>query len=266
MITSPQGKAAIKREEGTREFAYPDPVSPLAKAYPRERWGFAPARDILHHLPASAAGLSGTPWTAGIGQTNGVTIDTRMGAEDAGRDLDRSLMRYEALVEQACTVEPTQGQFDALVCLAWNCEVAVAPKSSIIRAHNRRDWPAAAAAFSLYSNAGGKPNTSLAARRRREAAIYLDASPTESPMADLSPQTVDAEKPMTSSKINLAQAGTGAIAAVGAVSEALNAVGQLKEGVAGLGTWLVPLACIAVVALCAFTIYQRWDLRRRGIV
>lgn len=41
---------------------------------------------------------------------------------------------------------------------------------------------------------------------------------------------------------------------------------QLKEGVSSLGTWLVPMACIAVVILCGFTIWQRLDLRKRGIV
>ena len=104
------------------------------------------------------------------------------------------------------------------------------------------------------------------ARRKREAAAYLQASPTDSLMSDLSPQTVDGEKPMLHSKINMAQAGTGAIASLGAINEGLNAITQLKDGVAELGTWLVPLACIAVVILCGFTIWQRYDLRRRGIV
>lgn len=266
MNTSPEGKAAIRREEGVREYAYPDPASDLAKAYPRERWGFVPARDILHHLPASAQSLKAEPWTVGIGQTRAVTIDTHMTVEEADRDLDRSLMRYEAIVDSSCTREPTQGQFEALTSLAWNCPAAVEPKSSIIKAHNRGDWQAAAAAFSLYANAKGKPNASLMARRKREAAAYLEASPTDSLMSDLSPQTVDGERPMSRSKINLAQAGTCAIAGVGAINEVLNAVTQLKEGVSSLGTWLVPMACIAVVILCGFTIWQRLDLRKRGIV
>ena len=266
MNTSQIGKIDIKREEGFRAFAYPDPASDLAKAYPRERWGLSPARDILHHLPAAAQGLKAEPWTVGIGQTRAVTIDTVMSPEEADRDLDRSLMRYEAMVDQACTREPTQGAFDALVSLAWNCPAAVEPKSSIIKAHNRGDYPAAARAFELYANAKGKPNAALLARRKREAAAYLQACPTDSLMTDLSPQTVDGEKPMSHSKINLAQAGTGAIASLGAINEGLNAISQLKDGVAGLGTWLVPLACVAVVILCGFTIWQRYDLRKRGIV
>lgn len=269
MKTSTAGAAALKSREGLRAFAYPDPESALAKATPRASWGRMPARVIMRSLPAKVQELSASPWTVGYGQTWGVTIDTEMDEDAAERDLALHLTHYEDLVNAACTRKPTQGQFDALVSLAWNVEVAVSPKSSIIKAHNRGDWPAAARAFELYCKSGGREVPALLVRRKAEGADYLAASPVhqeDTTMADLSPQAVDAEKPMAASKINIAQAGAGAIASIGAVTEVLNAVGQLKEGVAGLGAWLLPAACIAVVALCVYTIWERMGLRKRGIV
>lgn len=257
----------MKRSEAFREFAYPDPDSPLARANQRLRWGFVPAGALLDDLPAAVANLSGKPWTVGYGQTNGVTPAARMTLAEAEADLDRSLLRYEALVATACTLEPTQGQFDALVQLAWNCEAALNPvKSSIVKAHNRGDFAAAAKAFELYCKSNGKENAALLARRKREGADYLAASVAVADEGAVSPQVVDAERPLTRSKINLAQAGTAAIATVTGASEALRTVGDFKESVAGLGDWFVPLACLAVVGLCAFTIWQRWDMRRRGVV
>ena len=268
MRTSEEGRNKLKKREGLRLFSYPDPVSKLAKAFPRAPWGKMPARKILESIAPDKRNLSAVPWTIGYGQTKDITIDSVMTLEEAEDDLSRHLVRYENLVLSACTVVPTQEQFDALVSLAWNCEIAVGKASSIIKAHNRSDWESAARAFELYCKSGGRVEPALLKRRKDEAFDYLAGSPvaTSVSLADLAPQTVDVEKPMLSSKINIAQIGTGAIAGIGGVNEALNAVTQFKEGVAGLGTWLVPMACIAIVVLCGFTIWQRYDLRKRGIV
>jgi GH24 family phage-related lysozyme (muramidase) len=267
---SPVGRNKLKGSESFREFAYPDPYSPLALATKRQRWGFVAAAVILAGLPADVAALSGKPWTCGYGQTNGVTLGTRMTLAEAEADLDSSLLRYEALVDKACTLEPTQGQFDALVQLAWNCEAALNPaKSTVVKAHNRGDFAAAAKAFELYCKSNGKDSAALLARRKREGADYLAGSeldPVGEALPLVSPQVVDAERPLTRSKINLAQAGTAAIATVTGASEVLKTVGDFKDSVAGLGEWFVPMACLAVVGLCGFTIWQRWDMRRRGVV
>ena len=49
------GIQLIKKSEGFREFAYPDPASDLARAVRarklKVRWGFQPARDIIAALP-----------------------------------------------------------------------------------------------------------------------------------------------------------------------------------------------------------------------
>lgn len=269
MKTSEKGRSLIKKVEALRCFAYPDPMSPLALATRGKRWGFKPAQEILDTLPATVSTLDGAPWTVGYGQTKGVTKHSVMSAAQAENDLITSLGRYERMVSMSCTRIPTQNQFDALVCLAWNCEVAVSKNSSIIKAHNRGDYQAASQAFVLYNKSRGKPEPALTLRRREEATLYMtpdDSDEMPEPMDEVSPQVVDVPKPLTSSKINLAQAGTATIATVTGATEVLKTVGDFQESVQAIGPWLVPIACLAVVGLCLFTIWQRYDLRKRGVV
>lgn len=269
MRTSEKGRDALRGFEGMRVFAYPDPRSALANATPGKRWGFKLAQEILDSLPASVSTLDGKPWTVGYGQTQGVTKDTVMSVGQANANLAESLPRYERLVSMSCTRIPTQNQFDALVCIAWNVEAAVSKDSSIIKAHNRGDTASAAKAFDLYCKSKGKVDEALLDRRRKEAAIYLTPDDVGGPvdaMAGVSPQAVDVPKSLAKSKINIAQATTAGIATITGATEALKAVGEFKDSVATLGQWMVPLACLAVVVLCGFTIWQRYDLRQRGVV
>lgn len=269
MRASEKGRDLIREAEALRVFAYPDPESPLAKATPGKRWGFRLAQEILDTLAPEKVSLDGSPWTVGYGQTKNVTKDSVMSAGQADADLVSSLGRYERLVSMSCTRIPTQNQFDALVCLAWNCEVAVSKTSSIIKAHNRGDFAAAAKAFTLYNKSRGKVVEGLTSRRRKESMLYLtpdDEGQPIDPMTLVSAQAVDAPKTLMASKINIAQASTATIATLTGANEALKTVGDFKESVTGLGEWLVPIACVAVVALCLFTIWQRYDLRKRGVV
>lgn len=71
-----QTLADLMRHEGFREYAYPDPESPLYKRHKKERWGFVPADIILARLGEKAS--DGAPWTVGFGFTKGVTPTTRM--------------------------------------------------------------------------------------------------------------------------------------------------------------------------------------------
>lgn len=105
--------------------------------------------------------------------------------------------------------------------------------------------------------------------RAAEAALYLTSVPDDvSDAAEVQgmPQKVDAPVSMAGSKINLAQAGTATIATVTGATEVLKTVGDFQESLQAIGPWLVPIACVAVVALCLFTIWQRYDLRKRGVV
>lgn len=265
MRLSEQGFEELKKSEAYRKYAYPDVASPLFKAYPKKPWGFKPVAEILRTLPDSARKLDGTPYTVGYGQTVGVTPESQMTLAEAEDNLRAKIRKYELAVESSCTVEPTQGQFDALVQIAWNVMAAVSKDSSIIKAHNRRDWLSASRAFDLYNKARGKEDKGLTLRRKREGAAYLAASPvTEVEDITVPPQTVDAEKPMTKSEINIASVAAGGTAAVTAVTETVNAINAFKAGITTLSNWTIPVLLVAVVGLCIYIVVQRNTQRKQG--
>lgn len=87
-----QALADLVRHEGFREWAYPDPLSFLAKRYKKEQWGFVPASTILAKLGETPQ--KGGPWTVGIGFTKGVTFQTRMSKEFAMRKLEQEVLEH----------------------------------------------------------------------------------------------------------------------------------------------------------------------------
>ncbi len=82
----------LKRDEGFRSFAYPDPLSLLARRYRSFRWGFVPARELLARI--SEGPEHGHPWTVGYGFTTGVTPDSRISEPQASRKLDEKMPHY----------------------------------------------------------------------------------------------------------------------------------------------------------------------------
>lgn len=89
-----QGVADEERHEGFRQYAYPDPLSELARKYParKYKWGYRPARMILAEIGEPAS--KGTPWTCGIGFTKGVTPDTQMTLEFARKRLATEVVEH----------------------------------------------------------------------------------------------------------------------------------------------------------------------------
>lgn len=247
MKTSPKGLSLIKEFEGFRGKAYLCPA--------------------------------GVP-TIGYGSTKGVTMDdVRRGRTitkaQAEKLLIEQLEEYERGVEAACKVEPNQNQFDALVSFAYNVGVAAMRGSSVIKAHNRGDFNAAARAFGLWTKArvNGKLTElpGLVRRRAAEAALYLE--PTAEKVVDEPivqeaaidmPQAVEPEKPMTQSHINRASVIAGGTAAAATVAETLGTANSIKAGVQGLGDWLVPLLLVVVVALCGYIVWERYQQRKGG--
>jgi lysozyme len=227
MIISPDGLAQLKQFEGCRLKAYQDIV-----------------------------GI----WTIGYGFTDGIhegMIITQAQAENML--LDR-LVPYEQAVQDACTVTPTQAQFDACVCLAWNIGISAFQKSSVLKFHNQGKFKEAANAFGLWNKAGGKVVAGLVRRRSAESALYLE---DYGPASDM-PQKVDVPVSMAKSGINLAQATAGITASLAAVQPIIDAINAFKSGVDGLGQWAVPAVLIGIVGLCGYTIWQRVQLRNRG--
>lgn len=164
MKTSRDGIELIKRWEGCRLKAYPDPAT------------------------------NGEPYTIGYGLTSaagivpvvkGMTI-TQQQADDY---LVQSLVKYEAAVMKALTRSPSQPQFDAMTSLCYNIGPGSFAKSSVVKKFNKGDIPGAADAFLLWNKAGGKVMQGLVNRREAERAMFLRAAPVapEKPVEPVAP-------------------------------------------------------------------------------
>jgi len=265
--------------EQYREFAYPDPASPLARATKgmKLRWGYRPAREIIAELDEGVRHLHGNPWTCGIGRTRGVTVDTRMSKAEAWTDMRGELDMVARQVLDVCTLQPNENELAAMTSLAYNIGIgrdlpggpAGFRTSTVLRAHNRGDKHAAARAFGLWNKAKGQVMAGLERRRKAESALYLTPvhslqvieEPEDEP--DM-PQTVDAERPMTQSSINRSAVVAGGTAAVATVAETARTVADVKYSAMALGDWLVPILLVVVVALCGFILYERIKVRRDG--
>lgn len=95
-----QMKKDLERHEGFRAYAYPDPLSPLAKKYKGLQWGFKPARELLI-LVKDMGEEDGRPWTVGFGDTHGVTPDSTRTREQAERRLEQHIIEGEAALAAA---------------------------------------------------------------------------------------------------------------------------------------------------------------------
>ena len=262
------GMQLIKKSEGFREFAYPDPASPLALATPqfRHRWGREPASVLLALLPEKISKLSAAPWTCGYGETKGVGPDDFWTEAEASARLEVRYKEFEDSVLRACTTKPNANQLAAMTSLCYNIGTAGFSRSTVLKAHNRGDYQAAARAFALWNKSGGKVYAGLTRRRAKEAALYLTPVPDDvsDPIAPEMPQRIDPESRMTESPINRAGVVAGGTAAVATVAETARTVADVKYSTQALGDWLVPVLLIVVVVLCGYVVWTRVKQRREG--
>lgn len=113
----------LREDEQYREFAYPDPLSKLAKKV-RARWGFIPARTV--ELPGGLTVDDGKPWTVGYGYTHGVTPDTRFSKEMAEHKLRE---RVQDGVKACMVLVPNfKDQPDAIKTVLVNMEYQLGSK------------------------------------------------------------------------------------------------------------------------------------------
>jgi lysozyme len=277
MKSSPELIAKVKKHEAFREWAYPDPASPLARECRRRgfklRWGFEPAKNIIDKLPDDLRALHGNPWTVGYGETKGVTFEDRWSKDEAHRRLLARLQEFENQVLSVCTVEPNPHECAALTSLTYNIGLGGLKKSSVLKAHNRGDKQAAARAFGLWNKAGKPPQPmeGLTRRRADEAALYLkpwtDLTDDEELVAESTDpisQVVEPERPMTQSNINRASVVAGGTAAVATAAETLSTVNHVKDGVEGLDAWLVPILLVVAIGAIGWAVYERYRQRKEG--
>lgn len=139
---SQTGLSLIKRFESLRLAAYDD-----GKGTWTIGWG--------HTGPEAARGIT---WTQ----------------EFADRIFASDLRRFEISVENSLTHAATQGQFDAMVSLAFNIGEDAFKKSTVLRRFNQGDRPGAAEAFIMWDDEGMPTHEGLELRRAAE--IYRFAS------------------------------------------------------------------------------------------
>lgn len=139
---SAAGLALIKQYEGCKLTAYPDP------------------------------GTGGAPWTIGYGHT-GPEVKKGLTITQAQADayLAADVAQFEMAVRGLCPVT-TQGQFDALVSLAFNIGSGALSSSTLRKKHFAGDYAGAAAEFPKWRFAGGKELPGLVKRRGAERALY----------------------------------------------------------------------------------------------
>ncbi len=144
MKTSQRGIDLIKRFEGLRLTAYPDP------------------------------GTGGDPWTIGYGHTNGVKPGMKITENWAEELLRDDLAEFEAAVNGLVTVRLCQHQFDALVSLVFNIGPGAFSDSTLLRLLNAGLYDDAALQFVRWNKGGGKVLSGLTRRRMAERKLFED--------------------------------------------------------------------------------------------
>lgn len=143
MKLSQRGIDLIKQFEGYSSKAYPDPAT------------------------------GGAPWTIGYGTTNGVKPGMVITAEQAEKMLRDDVAKLESGVSALLTAPTTQGQFDAMVSLAYNIGLGNFGKSTLLKKHNARCYTCAADQFRVWNRANGKVMNGLTKRRSAEREVYM---------------------------------------------------------------------------------------------
>mgnify|MGYP002652516296 CR=1 FL=1 len=135
--------ALVKRWEGCRLVAYPDP------------------------------GTGGDPWTIGWGSTGpGIVKGTRWTQAQADDRLARDVERFMVGVRGALTRDPADNQLGAMTSLAYNIGLSAFRGSTLVRLFNAGDIAGAAKQFDRWNRAGGRVMKGLANRRADERAVF----------------------------------------------------------------------------------------------
>lgn len=147
MNVSQKGIDLIKSFEGLKLEAYPDPAT------------------------------GDDPWTIGYGTTvypsgKKVSKGDIITKNHADYCLNHDVQNFSQGVESLIKVPTTQGQFDAMVSLAYNIGLGAFSKSTLLRKHNDKCYSCAANQFPLWNKAAGKVMSGLIRRRAAERELY----------------------------------------------------------------------------------------------
>ena len=112
--------------------------------------------------------------TIGFGSTTEVREGQTITQAQADELLRDDLAFFESHVTRALEgLDYTSNQFSAMVCLAYNIGVSAFLRSSVLRRFKAGDISAAAEAFLMWNQAGGKVLAGLTRRRNAERKLFL---------------------------------------------------------------------------------------------
>jgi lysozyme len=113
-------------------------------------------------------------WTIGWGTTGpDVGPSTRWTKAECDARFARDLTRFgNNVAAHLGSVPTTQGQYDAMVSLAYNIGIGAFSGSTLLRKHRDGDFGGAAEQFERWNRQAGKVLNGLTKRRAGEAAIY----------------------------------------------------------------------------------------------
>lgn len=212
--------------------------------------------------------------TKGWGETSGVAIgDTPWTDAECDQRFVVALTERANAVRAMCKVPPTAHQLAGLVVCAYNIGVPALRGSSMMKAHNRGDFLAAARAFLLWNKATDAATgklivvEELVGRRHAEAALYL--TPDVGTMQYPVPQTVVPPPAVAASptvQTSTAAVVVGSLTAASPFFEKLHDLGNHFTAIAA-DFGLTPVQVLGAVLLIVggLVLYRRLSQHRAGI-
>lgn len=115
-------------------------------------------------------------WTIGYGHTGGVREGQRITEEEALDLLVEDLRAHAERLAPKVKVQVADGQYIALLSLAFNVGVEAVAKSTLLRLLNAGDIEAAGDEFLKWTYAAGCELPGLVRRRREERKLFLEGT------------------------------------------------------------------------------------------
>ena len=115
-------------------------------------------------------------WTIGYGHTGGVREGQRITEEEALDLLVEDLRAHAERLAPKVKVQVADGQYIALLSLAFNVGVVAVAKSTLLRLLNAGDIEAAGDEFLKWTYAAGRELPGLVRRRREERKLFLEGA------------------------------------------------------------------------------------------
>ncbi len=150
-------------------------VSPAAFAIIKEFEGYARALPDGRCQAYPDPGSGGDPWTIGFGSTGpGIAKGVIWPRRQAEERLEADVIKFAAGVAKRLEggAATSQGEFDAMVSLAYNVGLGNFESSTLLRKHKAGDKAGAAAEFAKWNKASGRVMAGLTRRREAEARLY----------------------------------------------------------------------------------------------